>query len=367
MSIGGKTEDKKAGVCATDGHNEDLADSLFLNNLDVYDLNSFGEGYANDMKPWLDIDIAAYINSNGNNINSGEQDYTDDSVADTYSASSSNASASYNERHNTRGNKSSSSNSSSIGSSDTSSGTRRRASSKRRSDATSDSDDKTSEEGGAFYSKRKRLTSLAASERVYEFPAKLITAMNTGSVTLLAGVINEYCVPNCGLKTKYTPNSLTGTDKIVGFLSMVYESCPDMIIEITDLRLKRDRSIVFKGKFEGTYVQAQTENVKEGEDIEDMMYEKNASLVEQIIEGRSGVKHSAKLSSAELRELEKLEEMTKKDPDGTQILSKVVYTCRIVFLSSKIGAAAGAPVHQLITHLDWDWKTVSMTGQNLEI
>ena len=102
--------------------------------------------------------------------------------------------------------------------------------------------------------KRRRLTSLAASEKVYQFPAKLFTALNAGNDKLLSDIVHEYCVEDCILKTKVVPEGIKGREAIITFFTAVYSSCPDMMMTASDLRLKRDLSIVMKGKYEGTYV-----------------------------------------------------------------------------------------------------------------
>ena len=211
-------------------------------------------------------------------------------------------------------------------------------------------------EGVIASPKRRRLTSLAASEKVYQFPAKLIAALNAGNMKLLGETVNEYCVDECVLKTKVIPEGMTGKEAIITFFSAVLMSCPDMISSVSDLRLKRDRSIVMKGKFEGTYVDDR--NGKHAH----LMFKKDKPLAEEVSESRGGSRNRP-LSATEMQEFEDLDEDIRKNPN-LSVGTSGTYAARVHFLSSKIGAAPGAPPHQLVTRLDWDWKTLQVNRSN---
>lgn len=212
--------------------------------------------------------------------------------------------------------------------------------------------------GNEAPTKRRRLTSLAASEKVYQFPAKLLAALNSGNMSLLEDIINDYCVDECVLNTKVVPEGMTGKAAIVTFFTAVYSSCPDMISNLTDLRLKRDRSIVMKGNFDATYV-----DDRNGEH-DHLMFKKEKPILQEVSESRGGNKNRA-LSATEVQQLEHLDQEIKKNP-SLKVATSGTYAARILFLSSKVGAAPGAPAHRLITRIMWDWKTLRIYPSNFK-
>ena len=58
-----------------------------------------------------------------------------------------------------------------------------------------------------------------------------------------------------------------------------------------------------------------------------------------------------------MHELEALDEKIKENP-SLKVSTSGTYAVRVLFLSSKIGAAPGGPAHRLITHIEWYWKTL---------
>lgn len=210
-----------------------------------------------------------------------------------------------------------------------------------------------SSQGGK--SKRPKLSSLVASERVYNFPAKMVNSLNVGNMKELGGVIEEYCVPDVILKTKLSGTGVSGRAALTHFLSVIHSSCPDMVMCISAIKLNRDCSIVFKGEFEGTYLDGvETGSASHGMIIDD----RSANII--VSEAREHDKDGKKLTEEEMKELQDIDE-AKKLNQNMLIKSKATYACRISFLSSKTGAAPRAPAHQLITKLEFDWKTYHLS------
>ena len=206
--------------------------------------------------------------------------------------------------------------------------------------------------------KRAKLISLAASERVYNFPAKMVTSLNVGNMKQLGELIEEYCVPDVSLKTKLMGEGVKGRAALTHFLATIYSSCPDMVMLISSIKLNRDFSIVFKGGFEGTYIDGRNATSASHKAIID-----TRDVKEIVGEARDTDKD--KFTAAEKSQLEGINKSVTADPD-TVIRTQASYACRILFLSPKTGAAPNAPAHQLITELEFDWKTTVIEQPNYD-
>ena len=197
--------------------------------------------------------------------------------------------------------------------------------------------------------KRSKLNLIAASERVYSFPAKMVNCLNVGNMKQLAELVNEYCVPDVAVKTKLMGDGVKGRPALINFLSTIYYSCPDMVMRISAIKLNRDFSIIFKGDFEGTYLDGRRDSDTSHKMIVDMREAKQI-----VAEAKENT--NEKLTEEEKSQLESVEKAVLADPN-TMLRTKASYACRIEFLSATTGAVADAPAHQLITMLNFDWKT----------
>ena len=197
--------------------------------------------------------------------------------------------------------------------------------------------------------KRAKFKSLTGSERVYNFPAKMVACLNVGNMKQLEELINEYCVPNVEIKTKLIGNGVSGRAALTNFLSTIYNSCPDMVMRISAIKLNRDCSIVFKGDFEGTYLDGRGDS-----DTSHKMIVDKRKIEHIVAEARENTNET--LTEDEKSRLDGIEQALKADPDMV-LRTKATYACRIILQSAKTGAAPNAPAHQLITKLDFDWKT----------
>ena len=120
-------------------------------------------------------------------------------------------------------------------------------------------------------------------------------------------------------------------------------------MRISAIKLHRDSSIVFRGDFEGTYLDGRSDS-----DTSHKMIVDTRKIKQIVAEAKDDA--NEKLTEDEKSQLDGIEQALKTDPNMV-LRTKATYACRILFMSAKTGAAPNAPAHKLITKLDFDWKT----------
>ena len=207
-------------------------------------------------------------------------------------------------------------------------------------------------------SKKRKLSAVEAYDKIFEFPKVIIQALNSGDEDSLNRAIDEYVAADAQFTTPVLGERyVVGRENIKTFFVGLLASTPDLMATITDLRLSRNRSIIFRGVMEGTFVQ----NVATEDYLN--MADPKENLVKLLKDGRKGDSGFGVMSAEEEQRLAKLTEDARNRKLSLATVSN--YICRVTRMSVRHSASRGCGYDNIIRHIAWDWKTTQIEGVDL--
>jgi hypothetical protein len=206
--------------------------------------------------------------------------------------------------------------------------------------------------------KKRRPNFMEITTAMFQFPAKLVKALNNGGDHEIDAVVEEFITPQCTLSTKAAPKSLVGHESIKNFYKGLLMSNPDMVMRLLGVRVHSDKTIICHGVFDGTRI----DGYHRYKDPTDLAGAKdNWTFVDLVKEGRQSAPQSSK-SNAWLTEEEKQLLQLEKKAKSNQVMVRSVskFICSLECINVKAPAAKGAPPSQRINRMLFDWKVLSM-------
>jgi len=208
-------------------------------------------------------------------------------------------------------------------------------------------------------SQRKRRTANAdvLAEASY-FPIQLVEKMNSGDTDEINKLLELYLTPNCRLSTKAFPHTLEGHIIAKSFFNGILLNTPDMVMCLTEVHLNPDKSVIFRGSIEGTFVGSYDDNNADDPAANLSNAKNKMSFVELLMEGRKD-DTDFHLPTSEIARLQKLERDARAQQAHVKALSK--WVCKIVRSRSRRidGGSKNKKTkgHMMISKLSFDWKT----------
>jgi hypothetical protein len=209
--------------------------------------------------------------------------------------------------------------------------------------------------------KKRKISAIETRNKLLEFPNVLMELLNSGDMDGMKELIDDWFIENSEFSTpKIGENHVTGREYIKGFFLGLISMHPDLIANITDIRLGQSRNVIYRGLFEGTYIPTATGDEKYTEVA--ATDESATDLVSLVISGRTGDRNFGPMSQAEKTRLEELS--VKCRMQHCNLKAKSTFVGRLCQAPHRKGSRTDS-TKNLVSRMTFDWKVFDIQEANL--